>query len=158
MFMKKILFPLLIILMISNCSKNKDVPQLDSLIFGTYYGECMPSNEMCIETFKLTNTQLFEDELDDYDNTQFAYTPLSQAHFNVASDLAITFILSNLNNYPDSTFGFPDSFDQGGVFISVEENGVAKRWNIDRDLTFVPSHLHSLVNQVNAKVYALQDL
>ncbi len=46
------------------CSSNQTTANLEYLIFGHFYGECI--GEKCVEIYKLNKTQLLEDTQDVY--------------------------------------------------------------------------------------------
>lgn len=151
----RILSLLFAVLLISSCKKEKN-SACDYIVFGTYYGEC--GGEQCIELYKLTATELFEDSKDNYPasgiyNGIFSIKR-SPTDFALASNLESTIPPSLLNNTA-SVIGCPDCADGGGVYLEYHKNGIHKVWHIDRTLT-MPSDYALFINQVAQKIQALK--
>ena len=116
---------LVILILFSACSKDDDnadcenpIQNSDTLIFGHFYGECI--GEDCIQTYKLSDGQLFEDTLDSYAGSGPSdFILLPQEDYDLVSDL-MDFFPNELLSLADSTFGCPDCADQGGLFIRLE--------------------------------------
>ena len=69
-----------------SCSKSDEGKGINSyLIFGHSYGECR--GDLCIEIFKLTNSQLFEDVNDNFFTGNVKYELLSDEKYKIAFDL-----------------------------------------------------------------------
>lgn len=141
----------LILISISSCSKDNDTQTNENyyLVFGHFYGECM--GEECVETFKLTNTKLYEDRNDIYGSTDFNFDELGSDKFDQVKDLIFS-VPDQLLNENDSTFGCPDCLDQGGLLIQYSKNGNLKTWRIDQIKDAVPSYLHDFMDEVNEKI------
>ena len=116
----------------SACEKSKDLPLVEGnyLIFGHYYGLCM--GEECIETFKLTADNLYEDTNDSYNENDFNFVLLPESLFEQVRDLWDE-IPSELLAEADQTFGCPDCADQGGLFIQYAAEGEVQTWRIDQN-------------------------
>ena len=147
-----ILILLFLLALLTSCTKDDDIT-IDAnsyLIFGHFYGECL--GEGCVETFKLTDTKLFEDTNDNYSGTgDFNFVELSNDQFDLVKNLP-DFFPSNLLNENDKTFGCPDCADQGGIFIQYVKGNSIKSWRIDQSKGQVPSYLHSFMDQINEKI------
>ncbi len=100
------------------------------LVFGHFFGECF--GESCVETFKLTDTQLFEDKVDNYGGAgdSFDFEELSADLFEQVAFLRAA-MPQELLALEDQTFGCPDCGDQGGVYISWTSGGVTQSWLLD---------------------------
>lgn len=151
----RILSLLLGILLISSCKKEKNGCN-DYIIFGTYYGEC--GGEQCIELYKLTATELFEDSKDNYPGTSIYNGTFSikrdAAAYALASNIESTIPVSLLNDTA-AVIGCPDCADGGGVYLEYHKNGLHKVWHIDRTLT-LPSDYVLFINQTVQKIQALK--
>lgn len=135
-----------------SCNTNDDnltINNIDVLIFGHFYGECI--GEQCVETFMLTDEKLFEDTNDSYGGTDFNFVELDNEVFEQVSDLIEAFP-SQLLNEEETTLGCPDCVDQGGLFIQYSENGEEKSWRIDQSKAAVPEYLHEFMDKVNEKI------
>jgi len=143
------------LVILSSChgpKSEQDTNPQDYLIFGHFYGRCM--GESCVETFKLTNEQLFEDTIDDYSGEKFAFVPLNKAQFEEVKGL-ISLIPDQLSQEKETTIGCPDCADGGGLFIELAKGGRVQRWRIDQNKGNVPSYLHRFMDMVNAKIELL---
>ena len=134
----------------SSCSPD-ELQETDSyLIFGHFYGKCL--GEQCVETFKLTDTQLFEDSRDDFTGTEFSFDRLlGDALFQEVKDLRDA-LPKELLQSPSGTFGCPNCADQGGLLVQYVEKGSVKTWRIDLFKAQVPTYLHAFVDKVNEKI------
>lgn len=149
--MKKIAFSLLIPLLLISCSNDDGISlsETNFLIFGHFYGECL--GEACVETFKLTDTQLFEDTLDLYSGTEQNFVPLGNDMFEQVRDL-VNFFPNQLFSESEAILGCPDCADGGGMFIQYSENGKLRSWRIDFDKRNVPAYLHNFIDKVMEKI------
>ncbi len=146
----------LLIAFISSCSKNDEVElnKTDYLIFGHFYGECIGTT--CVETYKLTNTKLYEDTNGNYLGTEFNFVELGNDKFHLTKDL-IDYFPNQLLNENENVFGCPDCVDQGGLFIQYSKNENVKSWRIDQSKNAVPNYLHSFMDKVNEKIYLINN-
>lgn len=150
--MKKILLSLLTIAILLSCNKddeNSNTDEQNFLIFGHFYGMCIGEN--CVETFKLTDKNLFEDTVNDYLGQNMEFVPLKNDKFEQAKNL-IDYFPEELLAQNETVFGCPDCADGGGLFIQYSKNGVVKSWRIDQTKANVPSYLHNFMNKVNEKI------
>jgi hypothetical protein len=140
------------ILFFTSCHKDGDsiVGNGDYLIFGRFYGFCV--GEGCVETFKLTDTSLFEDTKDGYRATEgFNFVELSNQKFNLVKDLA-DMVPAELLKEEEKTFGGPDTYDQGGLIIQISSGKKIKTWILDQNKLSLPSYLHPIRDSINAKI------
>ena len=150
--MKKVLLFILTIGTLISCNNADDglkINKQNFLIFGHFYGECI--GEGCVETYKLTDTQLFEDTMDDYFGQDFNFVALENTKFEQVKNLTDSFPIQLLNE-SDTVIGCPDCADGGGIFIQYSENGNLKSWRIDQDKGNVPTYLHAFIDKVNEKI------
>ena len=147
----KYLFSVCIILTFLSCNQDDDIKvnDIDYLIFGHFYGQCFGDD--CVQTFKLTQTKLFEDSVDDYSGSTFSFSELPNGKFEEVKGL-IDAIPSQLLNAKEYSFGCPDCADQGGIFIQYSQNGKVKGWRIDQSKESIPSYLHEFVDKVNESI------
>jgi hypothetical protein len=155
----KTISALLLFLLLSTswaCEKSQDLPLTDGdyLIFGHYYGLC--GGEECIETFKLTAEQLFEDTNDNYGSQNFNFVPLADELFEQVRELQDD-IPAQLLEQADLTFGCPDCADQGGLFIQYVSGEDVQSWHIDQNQGAVPEYLHDFMDKVNAKIALINE-
>lgn len=155
--MKNILFLVCSLAILASCDKNDDsfeINQQNFLIFGHYYGECI--GEGCVETFKLTETALFEDIIDDYSGENLEFIELKTEKFELVKDLE-DFFPNELLNQNETVFGCPDCADGGGLFIQYSENGTTRSWRIDQSKNNVPEYLHNFIDKVNEKITLINE-
>lgn len=146
---------LLLLTLLFACKK-EDNPTLENgnyLIFGHYYGECF--GETCVETYKLTETQLFEDIINTYaGNGPFDFIELPAAEYEKTKTL-MDYFPSELLQAEETTFGCPDCADQGGLFIQYADGSTIKSWRIDQSKGAVPTYLHAFMDKVNETITAI---
>ncbi len=149
----KILVLSLIIVLFISCGDNDDINigENDFLIFGHFYGECFGSEE-CVETFKLTDEELFEDSNDNYLGTEpFNFTVLENSKFEEVKNL-IDFFPLELLDENETIIGCPDCADQGGILVQYSANGNVDSWRIDQYKEDIPNYLHTFIDKVNEKI------
>jgi hypothetical protein len=140
-----------------SCSDNDDNVELSNgnyLIFGHFYGMCF--GEECIETFKLTNSKLYEDTNDNYSHDSFKFEELSLQKFEAVKDL-LEFLPPELLTETESFIGCPDCADQGGIFIQYKNGESVQSWKIDQSKSQVPKYLHSFIDKVNEKINTINN-
>lgn len=130
----------------------------DYLLFGHYYGMC--AGETCIETYKLTNSQLFEDSVDHYPDDLKGYP----GKYVVLPDSLFQKIKGLENELPPElltsesrVFGMPDVADGGGMYVERSENGVVKVWLIDNNRRAIPAYLQTFVERMRESIDLLSD-
>lgn len=153
---KNLFLTLATVLFLFSCTNDDGLSmgEQDFLIFGHFNGECF--GEGCIETFKLTNKQLFEDTIDDYRGQSLDFVPLGNEKFEQVKDL-IDFFPNQLLYQNKTVFGCPDCADGGGLFIQYSKNGFIKSWRIDQMQRNVPDYLHNFMNKVNDKIRIINE-
>jgi len=156
--MKKIFFILLAAIAVYSCQNDEDINgrlaniELSGgtfLVFGHFFGECQ--GERCVETFKLTGENLYEDTIDDYSAASLNFVALDETLFNQVKDLS-EFIPAELLETEGSTIGCPDCADGGGLHIEYTQNSKTTKWRIDQNKANVPSYLHDFIDKVNEKI------
>ena len=121
----------------------------DYLIFGHYYGLCI--GEECVETFKLTTEQLFEDDIDEYAGVgPFNFVAISSAKFELAKDL-LSAIPEELIAQENQTFGCPDCGDWGGLYVEYRRSGKIGQWRLDQQ-DMESEYLNVFRDAVNEKI------
>ena len=140
-----------IFLFVGSCGKEDiRIDDGDYLIFGHYYGFCL--GEECIETFKLTDSKLYEDTNDNYSGEDFNFVALDQSLFEQVKDLEVAFPSELFSDDGDGTFGCPDCADGGGLFIQKVIGGETNTWRIDQTKQNVPKYLHTFMDKINEKI------
>ncbi|MEP3209700.1 MAG: hypothetical protein ABJN95_10945 [Maribacter sp.] len=150
--MKKLVFVLLAFGILCACTSDDsgiNINEQNFMVFGHFYGEC--GGEGCVETFKLTNTSLFEDIVDDYSGQNMDFVALDNDLFEEVKNLS-EFFPNKLLKESENQFGCPDCADGGGLFIQFSENGNVKSWRIDQVKANVPAYLHQFIDKVNEKI------
>ena len=155
--MKKIIFPLLAILVLcffSSCDKD-DVDNSakgDYLIFGTFYGKC--AGEGCVEIFKIESNRLLEDKKDLYPGSDFYafddFEVLPHKKFELVKDL-IDFLPPSLLQEESGVFGQPDAGDWGGAFVEYKSGSIHKYWMLDQMDNNMPEAFNVFVDKINEK-------
>ena len=152
----KILLPVALFtcLLNSGCDNNlEDCAESSSepiLVFGHFYGECF--GERCVETFKLSDTKLFEDKIDNYGGgVAFDFEERSEDLFDLVVDLRSA-MPEQLLDEEDQTFGCPDCGDQGGIFIRWIDGDSTQSWLVDTSPRNVPDYLHEYIVLIQEKI------
>ncbi|MBL0027220.1 MAG: hypothetical protein IPO98_20550 [Saprospiraceae bacterium] len=142
---------IIMILIIFGCTKNKEDDKR-YLIFGHSYGKC--TGKICLEIFKLTPDQLYEDVDDNFFNGNLRFTLLPQTKFDLAAYL--------LNAYPkeltdelNKSYGCPDCHDQGTIILQYYDGNRLKSFLVDQDKTAIPNYLHGYVDSINETIRLL---
>lgn len=144
----------LIFLTACKTEKLNSALETDYLVFGHFYGECL--GESCIETFKLTDTKLYEDISDGYSHSNYNFQQLTGEKFIAVKDLIDQFPNQLLTD-SIQIYGCPDCRDQGGIYIEYVKNGVVRSWRIDMDKGTVPPYLHPFMDEVNDKISVINN-
>jgi hypothetical protein len=123
-------------------------------VFGHYFGMCQ--GEKCVEIFKISSEDLFEDSKDAYPDNRSHYigefTINRNDKYELVKDLpAIPDIMLNA---PNTVLGCPDCSDGGGLYIEIHKDGETKYWLID--LQRVPEGLEEFVEDIEAKIKILE--
>jgi len=125
----------------------KPIATDDYFVFGKFYGHCR--GEKCIEIYKIENTKIYEDSLDQYPVglSDFSFVLDSDKKYQLAKNLANNFPAQLLAT-PDTTLGMPDAYDQGGVYVERKINGVRKYWRLDNHNNNMPDYAVDFVANV----------
>jgi len=172
--MKQLMFSVLAAFVLSAlaaCSKPHSSPETpgicgtvytpfpDSFSFGRAYGFC---DSNCARFYLVVNPgsdsgRVYPDSMNRYTGTTlFRSTPLAAADYSLAMALAGNLrLLPEAGNITDTTFGAPDSHDQGGLYFSFRINGVKHTWVVDQDTAAQPEHMRSYFKQANSVIDAL---
>lgn len=155
--MKYIIGFCIFIILFNSCQKNKS-NNTDYLIFGHFYGECI--GESCVEIFKLTDQELFEDKNDFYPNSsnkiEANFEKLESEKY-LKCETLLNSIPENLWQEEDITIGIPDAGDWGGIYVEYHKNGKTKFWLIDQMKSNVPDYLHSFIDEINDKIILINE-
>ena len=140
------------LLIISGCRKDNDLPDPEYLIFGHAYGECI--GEACVETFRLTRNELFEDLGDLYPGYgPYDFQRRSREDHRFAEELYYS-VPPSLWAYPE-VIGCPDCYDQGAINIEIYDGRTVRRWTIDKARSAMPPDLQGFVRLVEQKIAGL---
>lgn len=157
--MKKIVSAFWCLCFILSCTDNNDenrflLNEKDYLIFGHFYGMCV--GEECVETFKLTDSELFEDTEDDYSGSNLNFIKLDNEKFEQVKNL-MDYFPKELLSENETILGCPDCADGGGLFIQYYYNGSLKSWRIDQAKSQVPKYLHGFIDEVKDKIQLINN-
>jgi hypothetical protein len=133
------------LILCTGCSTKAKSDTIDYLIYGVYAGECFGH---CSTMYKVTKSKLFIDTTDSYfKGTRFVWKrlnfdkeTLNEKGFATAQE-AITQLPELLLSSNDREFGYPDSHDQGGIFIQFKVDTNLKTFWIDTELDQIPFEL-----------------
>lgn len=124
----------------------------NNFVFGYYYLFRSPYANV----YKLENQQLFPDLVDNIDEPLlFSPVAVSNDKFLIAKKVQDKFP-SFLESSTDSTFGLPNSFDQGVLYVEKTTNGIKRSWKIDPDTKHLPSQLQAYASELMSVVNELQ--
>ena len=145
---------LAILVLSLSCSKSDEGTDVNRyLIFGHSYGECI--GDLCVEIFKLTESQLFEDVNDKFFKDNVKFKLLSDEKHLIALDL-FKFYPKELENETNKSFGCPDCMDQGAIILQYfDEKCTSQRFVIDQHKNDIPLYLHEYVDRINDKIRLL---
>lgn len=153
--MKNLFLLIILSFVLTSCeSQDENLNDQDYLIFGHFYGMCI--GDGCVQTFKLTDNELFKDKLKDYSGENLKFVSLEIEKFDLVKDLMNDFPKQLLNE-KETFLGCPDCADGGGLFIQYSNNGNLRTWRIDQTKSNVPDYLHPFMDRVNAKIALLVD-
>ncbi|WP_422360258.1 hypothetical protein [Reichenbachiella sp.] len=159
--MKKLTFIILIATLGFGCDESVSSSEWsgqiesDYIIFGHFYGFC--GGENCIEIFKLTREDLFEDTNDFYPNSDQLYNgkfkKLDQAQFDKLNNLNFN-VPTELLNQTQTIIGAPDAADGGGLYFQLSDG---RFWLIDMNEESLPEYLHPLRNQIRLAISLINE-
>jgi len=142
--------------MLFSCNSEEATPDNNSgnyIVFGHFYGFCI--GEECVEIFKLTNNDLFEDTSDTYPRWdryhEGQYVRLDQSKFESVKSL-LADIPEQLLTEQNTVFGSPDAADGGGVYFAISEQGERRFWVIDQVDSNIPDYLIPFKNKINQSI------
>lgn len=121
------------------------------LVFGHYYGECI--GDGCIRTYHLEGDKLQEDSNDNYGcAAPYDWDELPNSKYQEASSL-FNLLPDTLYTFENQTFGIPDAYDQGGVYLETYgPNGNKRQWHFDTNKEEIPEPLRPLVDSIQAVI------
>lgn len=129
----------------------------DYVVFGHYYGMCI--GESCVEYYKLTSTNLYENTEDRYPGSNGpydgGYQMKSQMNFMKVKDLP-SLIPLELFSETEHIIGMPDAGDWGGIYLEVSRNGEQYFWLIDKMDQYLPTYLPSFVDEVEKRIALIE--
>jgi hypothetical protein len=157
--MKKFI-PLLFILLSCvdhDLNNPKEETSSSYIIFGHFYGFC--EGEMCVEIFKLTADNLYEDTNDVYPQLN-AYP----ANFQLLDHLSFEKVKSLKGKIPaelldadSQIFGMPDAGDWGGLYFETIVDGEKKFWLIDKMTSNLPEYLVPFVADIETAITTINE-
>lgn len=146
---------------LSSCDNQSPSPEgaeladKEYLIFGHYYGFCV--GEGCIEIFKLTKSNLYEDTNDHYPSSNKSYQgefiKLDESRFNKLKDLNFE-VPSELLNETKPVIGAPDAADGGGIYLELPDGSY---WLIDMNENYLPEYLHPLRENIRTAISLINE-
>jgi hypothetical protein len=163
MLMFRLLTALAILLAIcplTACHQENATPAVgNTLVFGSFYGECIGPD--CIRIFRLAlkNRALEEDVTDQYPAATAPYTgqyvARSAANFQRVQGL-VQQVPAQLLSERTIVIGQPDAGDWGGYYVEVRQAGVHRFWLIDTQKRNIPTYLHAFTDSLHATIRALR--
>lgn len=143
-------------LLLAACNKNDDEApevEVDYLIFGDFYGECV--GDACVDIFKLEDGKLFEDSNDNYPGQDDFYnadfSELSTDLFDQVDGLEDVFPLQLLDE-SNTVIGMPDAGDWGGLYIEYKSGDTHRFWLLDLMKSNVSEDYHDFIDAVSEKI------
>lgn len=125
----------------------------DYIVFGHYYGMCI--GESCVEIYKLTDNNLYEDITDQYPASNDSYIGnfrlLNNSKFEKVKELKNS-VPQELLSVNQTIIGMPDAGDWGGIYFEMSVNGEKAFWLIDKMEENIPDYLRPFVNEIEAKI------
>jgi len=143
-----------------SCAEQKEQPEVDNsyILFGHFYGFCL--GEQCIQIFKLTDSELFEDQKDQYPSSEEFYNgdykKLDQEKFELVKSLKDN-IPSELTQEKNHVIGSPDVTDGGGVYFAIVNERGKKFWLIDQFKNNIPEYLWPFKDQINQGIQLINN-
>jgi hypothetical protein len=158
--MKQILFlGLVTVFMLVNISCDKKdcihpSENGDFIVFGHFYGKCF--GEGCVETYKIIDSKLYEDTLDQYPGSDTFYpgqfvNQLSAEKYNLVKDLE-TYFPQELLNETATVIGQPDAGDWGGIYFEIKSGSIHRFWLLDQMENNMPAVYNEFVDRINEKI------
>ena len=156
--MNKIIITLALILGITSCEKDDPgLKNYDYIVFGHFFGFC--GGEACIEIFKVTGSDVYEDSKDIYPTNDPPYNgnfiKLDRSLYTAVKGLENE-IPSELLRTKEKIIGQPDAGDWGGIYFEYSANGNREYWIIDKNRNNLPDYLIPFVQEIEDRIEALQ--
>lgn len=144
--------------LVSSCKDEIDQTNCcDYTVFGIFFGECVGEN--CVETYKLINDELLEDNVDSYPRggefLEGTFTKRSEADFDYVRN-RFPVIPDTLLLDQREVIGIPDGGDWGGVYLAIKEGSVERSWLIDLNKSNISPVYHELVDSLYSIVTELK--
>lgn len=159
--MKFTIYTITFALLLTSCTEESPSQELESnvedeyLIFGQYYGFCV--GEGCIEIFKITKSDLYEDTNDFYPssikNYDGDFVRLDESQFNKLKNLSFE-IPSQLYDETETVIGLPDAADGGGIYLELADGNF---WLIDMNEYYLPEYLHPLRHEIRTAISRINE-
>lgn len=151
----KYIYLVFMMTLVFSCEKNKiEIGNNDYLIFGHFYGFC--AGDDCVQTYKLTSTDLFKDYKDRFKDTVPDFRPMEKDKFEQVKGIMDSFPIRLLDS-EKTIIGCPDCADQGGLRIELFKKGKLQSWKIDQSKNAVPKYLHDFMDTINNAIGLIND-
>lgn len=153
--LKNLISSLVILFLFISCDKKDEnlVSTSEYILFGHFYGFC--AGEQCVEIFKLTDSELFEDIKDTYPSWdtfyEGQYKQLSNDQFELVKSIKDN-IPFDLTQEKGHVIGSPDASDRGGVYFAIVDGQGTKFWLIDQFDQNIPEYLRPFKDQINQSI------
>ena len=145
-------YGLILLLLMMTCHSDEDInldPKADYIMFGHFYGYCL--GESCIEIFKFSGENLFEDTLDKYPKgTEFyngSFAKIERPDNAGAGEL-LNNIPTRLLDTKSGIIGTPDAGDWGGIYFEINVDGRHAFWVIDKMRNNLPDEIIPFVDRI----------
>lgn len=147
----------MLILCMSGCQKDPaELQSEEVIIIGSFFGEC--GGEQCIEFFRASQGQVFEDVNDFYPYWETPYqgdfsTEVECCFDHVAElkGLIPEVLLEN----PATVYGCPDCADQGGFYFEIITPDYTAHWVFDNAILSESEEVHLFKEEVVARLEVL---
>lgn len=124
--------------LLAGCKKDPDYDAtvVDGITFGTFYGNCLKN---CVRVYNVSPAVLQIDDSVNIAKLNWVYVfkatrTMDKAKQNIALPL-LKQVPAELMKNSTTTFGSPDSHDQGGVYIIIKTIPAIYRFRIDMEDT-----------------------
>jgi len=157
----KYLFALFCFVGLVSCDKNDTQPSdpaAKELIFGSFYGECF--GERCVEIFKITDSNLYEDVNDAYvSSSGFADTQFEESSADkfLIADGLIDLFPTELLQESEKVFGQPDAGDWGGFYVEYKFGDIHDFWILDTQTNSIPAYALEFHKELGERILLLSD-
>lgn len=144
--MNKIALLIITCCIFAACKKesNELMPE-NSFVFGSYHSLCYDD---CAILYKIEGQQLFADNTSYVTSPlTFSLTPMANDKYLIAKPVQDSFPIY-LTSHADTTYGCPDCYDQGMIYIEKTINGVKRKWIIDAEVSSIPAEIRTYIQQV----------